>query len=88
MESYPSRIIRITLFGLQDPIRVKTEQFQGVMPAHKDLLDDRRLAAVLSYVRRSWGNDASVVTPDEVAKIRGTYSTRNTAWTEAELGRP
>lgn len=33
-------------------------------------MTDRQLSALLTYVRKSWGNAASVVTPDEVARLR------------------
>ena len=41
------------------------------MPAFGDDLDARSLAAVLSYVRNSWGNQAPVVTPGFVEDVRG-----------------
>jgi mono/diheme cytochrome c family protein len=40
------------------------------MTAFKDVLDDRELAAVLTFVRNSWGNKASIISPEKVAEIR------------------
>lgn len=40
------------------------------MPPYRTLLTDVEIAAVASHVRRSWGNQASAVTPLEVSKIR------------------
>ena len=37
---------------------------------YMDVLEDDELAAVLTYVRNSWGNKASAITPQEVAKVR------------------
>ena len=34
------------------------------------LLDDEEIAAVLTYVRNSFGNEASVVTPEQVSRVR------------------
>ena len=34
-------------------------------------LTDEKIAAVLTYVRNSWGNKASAVTPDQVKAFRG-----------------
>jgi mono/diheme cytochrome c family protein len=34
------------------------------------MLNDKEMAAVLTYVRNSYGNKASAITPDEVAKVR------------------
>jgi cytochrome c oxidase subunit 2 len=41
------------------------------MPAFGDDLGDEGLAAVLSYIRNSWGNQAPVVTPSFVEDVRG-----------------
>jgi len=38
--------------------------------ASHDFLKDQEIADVLTYVRNSFGNKASAVTPEEVAKIR------------------
>ena len=43
------------------------------MPAFKMQFTDAEIAAVLSYVRTSWGNSASQVTPQEVAAFRKQF---------------
>ena len=48
-------------------------------------LGDEQLASVLTYIRRSWGNQASAVAPADVQKIRGETATRIRAWTESDL---
>jgi mono/diheme cytochrome c family protein len=40
------------------------------MPAFKDDLSDAELSAILTYIRTSWGNKASAVTPADVARAR------------------
>lgn len=40
------------------------------MPAFKDDLSDADLAAILTYVRSSWGNKAGPVRPSDVATAR------------------
>jgi mono/diheme cytochrome c family protein len=45
---------------------------RGGMPAFKSQLSDETIAAILTYVRSSWGNKASAVTPAIVAAARGT----------------
>jgi len=42
----------------------------GSMPAYRDKLTDRAIAAVTSYIRNSWGNAAPPVDADQVAKAR------------------
>ncbi|MCK9376321.1 MAG: cytochrome c [Syntrophobacterales bacterium] len=43
----------------------------GRMPAWKDKLDDRQIAAVVTYIRHAWSNRAPAVTPAMVGAIRG-----------------
>jgi mono/diheme cytochrome c family protein len=49
------------------------------------VLDDRQVAAILTYARREWGHAADPVDPETVAKIREQVKERPDAWTEAEL---
>jgi cytochrome c len=85
----PTRMIRIVLHGLEGPIRVRGVQYPGTaMPPHRDLLDDRKLAAVVTFARHAWGNNAPAVDPEAVARERRSHASRTKPWTEAELGRP
>ncbi|MFA5111828.1 MAG: cytochrome c, partial [Desulfobaccales bacterium] len=43
----------------------------GRMPAWKDGLDDRQIAAVVTYIRHAWSNRAAAVTPAMVGAVRG-----------------
>ena len=40
------------------------------MPAYSQTLDDAELAALANYLRASWGNRASPVVPETVARQR------------------
>jgi cytochrome c oxidase cbb3-type subunit 2 len=42
----------------------------GVMPPFASQLNDAEVAAVASYARSSWGNDASEITAEDVKKVR------------------
>ena len=42
----------------------------GQMPAWKDKLNDSQIAAVVSYIRHAWNNQAPGVTPALVAEMR------------------
>jgi mono/diheme cytochrome c family protein len=69
------RLIKLTMHGLWGPIEVNGITYdpsKGVPPmtAFKALLDDEELAAVLTFVRNSWGNKGSVVKPETVKKVR------------------
>ena len=68
----PERLIKLSLKGLFGPIEVNGQTYPGVVPMtpFEHILKDDELAAVLTYVRNSWGNKASAITPQEVAKVR------------------
>jgi nitrite reductase (NO-forming) len=64
-----SEIIKIVLFGLEGPITVNERDYNQPMPPQK-YLTDKQIADILTFVRSSWDNKASSVTPDEVLKAR------------------
>jgi mono/diheme cytochrome c family protein len=75
------RLIKIALKGLWGPIEVNGQHFdpsKGVPPmmGFGGLLNDEELAAVLSYVRQSFGNNGPFITPDQVQQIRATTADR------------
>jgi cytochrome c6 len=43
---------------------------RGGMPTFGPDLSDIQIATILTYVRSAWGNHASPITPDMVAKVR------------------
>jgi glucose/arabinose dehydrogenase len=63
------RLIGILLNGLEGSIVVNGETYINAMPQH-GFLSDREIANVLTYIRQSFGNAASDVSQEEVAKIR------------------
>ena len=63
------RLIRVVLNGLQGPITVKGQPFQGVMPP-QDYLTDQQVAEVLTFVRQRFGDGASGVYEGEVRQVR------------------
>jgi len=81
----PNRMIRIPLAGLAGAIQVNGQEWNLSMPAMGAALTDDDLAAVLTYIRQSWGNKASAVTPDQVKAVRTEVGNRTQPWTAAEL---
>ena len=66
-----SNLIRIQLRGLVGPITVAGKEYN--MPGGMAALayqTDEQIAGVLTYVRNSFGNKASAVTPEQVAALR------------------
>jgi mono/diheme cytochrome c family protein/glucose/arabinose dehydrogenase len=68
---------RILINGKEGPV--------GLMPPLGSVLNDDQIAAVLTYVRRSWGNQGSAVDAASVADIRKQTTGRTRPWTEKEL---
>lgn len=69
--------IRIVLRGLEGPIKVEGVDYDLPAPmAAFSYLNDDQVAAVITYIRNSFGNKASAVTADQVKAFRG------------EVGRP
>ncbi len=80
------RLARILLSGLQGPLEVNGRTFNGVMPGLASQYTDDELAAVLTYVRNTWGNSAAPVPAAVLAAERA--ANRTTPWTWAELTGP
>ncbi|EMI22053.1 membrane-bound dehydrogenase domain protein [Rhodopirellula maiorica SM1] len=84
------RLIKMTLHGLWGKITVNGKTFdpsRGVPPmtAFRSLLKDEELAAVLTFVRNTWGNQSSPVSAASVKKIREQTSGRDTFFKPEEL---
>ena len=43
---------------------------RGGMPRFNSTYDDTEIAAVLTFARQEWGNDAGPVSPEQVTKVR------------------
>jgi mono/diheme cytochrome c family protein len=83
----PNRLIPIPETGLSGPIKVNGVDWNLSMPmvAGQGLMSDEKLAAVLTYIRRSWGNNAPAVTPEQVKKVRAQLAGRGEPHTAEEL---
>jgi glucose/arabinose dehydrogenase len=65
------RLIKVVLKGLEGPIEVKGQSYNNVMPQHS-FLKDEEVAEVLTHIRSNFGNKASEVSAEEVAKVRAS----------------
>lgn len=72
------RSIRTVLQGLTGPVVVNGKTYNSVMPplAH---LGDREVADVLTFVRKSFGNEGDAVREEEVALVREALRTEQKA---------
>ena len=62
------RLVRIVMEGMEGEIEVHGETYNSVM-APLNYLEPQQVADVLTYVRNSFGNQASEVTLEEVQEV-------------------
>jgi len=80
------RMVAIVLHGAQGEITVKGQKFNGVMPTFGAQLKPEDIAAVATYVRSSFGNQSSAVTPELVKKAQDATKSKSGPWNgESEL---
>ena len=58
------------VMGDPEPVIDLVLRGRGGMPPFGGQLDDQQIAAVISYIRSTWGNEAPVVQPEEVSALR------------------
>ncbi len=86
------RLIKVVLKGLWGPLDIGGQRFgpaNGVPPmlGFAGMLSDDEAAAVLSYVRQSFGNDLPFVRPEQVARVRAATKDRADFYMVEELMR-
>jgi len=85
---HPEVMARILINGLNGPIEVKGNTYNGNMPAFGPgglNLKPREIAGVITYVRQEWGNEASEMSVEMIESYLELYSARSTPWQAAEL---
>jgi len=83
----PERLIKLVLKGLMGPMEVAGRSYSGQVPMtpHEGMLNDSEVAAVLTYVRNSFGNKASPISPDLVKIVREEVKGKQGFWSPQEL---
>ncbi|HEY1123462.1 MAG TPA: cytochrome c [Haloferula sp.] len=83
-----SNLIRIQLRGLQGPIHLKGALYTPLAPMTPIIAtqDDETIAAVLTFIRNSFGNKAAPVLPEQVKMLRSELG--KPMLTEADLIKP
>ena len=81
-------LARILINGMNGPIEVLGNQYNGNMPAFGPAglgLKAQDIASVLTYIRQEWGNDGSEFAVETMEKYMADYSARTTPWTAEEI---
>lgn len=83
----PERLIKITLNGLHGPIEVKGKKYPGQVPMtpFAGMLNDHDIAAVLTFVKNSFGNKSGVIKPEQVKKVRAATKDKVGFYSPEEL---
>ncbi len=84
VQERPVAMTALVLHGLEGPVEVLGQTYNQVMPKWSHLTDEQ-LAAVLTFVRGSWGNQATAIEPSFVAVVRAQTADRTSPWKIAEL---
>ena len=63
-----TRLINVVLKGLKDA-EINGDTYSNEMPSH-DFLTDKQISEVLTYVRKSFGNNAGAISVEDVKKQR------------------
>lgn len=85
VQGHRDYVINTLLHGLTGPIAGQTFSGQVMLPMGTQ--NDQWIANIASYVRNSFGNTASFITPADVARVRTANAARKTPWTLPELER-
>ena len=66
------RLIKLVIKGIMGPLELNGVKYAGQVPMtpYGGLMSDKDIAAVLTYVRNSFGNKASAIDPEKVKEIR------------------
>ncbi len=81
----PERLAAIILKGNAGPFVIDGKPFNQIMPPQEAMLTDEKIAAIMTYVRASFDNNAGPVAAGVVAAARKKFADHKTPWTQAEL---
>ena len=80
------RLAAIMFHGISGSLSVKGDTFSTqVMPGWGTVFTDEKIAAIMTYIRGSWGNNGDPVTADEVSAARTKFNAHAAPYNEAEL---
>ena len=83
--SATNRLIAIVLKGLQGPVQVAGKSVNNTMQPWEGQYTDAQLAAILTYERSDFGNNAPPIPAAAVKQMREELKGRTEQWTFAEL---
>ncbi len=83
----PQRLAQIVLRGIVGPLKVRGQEWNLHMPGlgNAGVVSDKEFAAIMTFIRRAWGNRAEPIDAELVKTERERSDARKFPWTAAEL---
>lgn len=69
-------LVNVILNGLQKEIVVNGKLYNGLMPAHGNILDDYAIASIATYIKKRFAKENKTFTSAEVSKLRAAGGTK------------
>jgi len=81
------RLIKITLKGIMGPMDIQGKTYPGQVPMMPfgGMLDDEEIAAVLTFIRNTFGNKAPAILPEKVKEVRVNIKDKEGFYSAEEL---
>ncbi|HZY80513.1 MAG TPA: discoidin domain-containing protein [Cyclobacteriaceae bacterium] len=83
VQSHPDYVTKVLLRGMTGEIQ--KESYAGVMMTSMASNNDEWIAAVASYIRINFENESSLITPEDVARVRKETASQKTPYTFDQL---
>ena len=79
-----NHLVMLMLHGHQGLMQVKGQSYNNAMPQWKQLTDNQ-IAAILTYIRSEWGNNAPVIETSFVTQIRKQSESQSDPYTQPQV---
>lgn len=81
------RLIKLTLKGMMGPLKLSGKTYPGQVPMtpFEGMLNDEEVAAVLTFVRNTFGNKAEPILPEKVKEVRNSIKNKKGFYTAENL---
>jgi glucose/arabinose dehydrogenase/mono/diheme cytochrome c family protein len=81
------RLIKLALKGMMGEVEINGKKYPGQVPMTPfgGLLNDKEVAAVLTYIRNSFGNTASAIQPEKVKAVRAATANQKDIYNASKL---
>jgi len=79
-----NHLVLLMLHGHQGPMKVAGQSYNNAMPQWKQL-SDADIAAILTYIRSDWGNNAPAIDASFVTLLRKEHEAQSDPYTQPEL---